>query len=146
MSEFGKQLELHHQALVVEITQKSERIATETEELRQLQLKLESVLELMKIEGVAPPTAQRHFIEAAHDRLLEKGRCHYIALAHDLREAGVYIPGLKPEANLLAHMSRDVRFEKVGRGVYAVVGDSGKHKRENGRRETVREPSRRKQT
>jgi hypothetical protein len=112
MSEFGKQLELHHKTLVEEIA-----------ELRQLQGKLESVLGLMKVEGVAPPTAQRHFIEAAHDLLLEKGRLHYLDLARALREAGVFIPGMKPEANLLAHMSRDERFTKVDRGVYEVGGN-----------------------
>jgi hypothetical protein len=119
-SDFSKQLERHHSALIQEITRVEEEIAARTQQLRQLQLKLESVLELMKLEGAAPPQAHRHFIEVAHDRLLESGPCHYADLARELRVQRVLIPGTKPEANLLAHMSRDERFVKVGRGTYAV--------------------------
>lgn len=119
-SDFSQQLEAHHRALVEEIARVEEEIAARSQHLRQLQLKLESVLELMKMEGVAPPQAHRHFIEVTHDLLLESGPCHYTELAKSLRAQGVLIPGTKPEANLLAHMSRDERFIKVGRGTYAV--------------------------
>lgn len=120
VSAFGTQLEVHHRALVSEIANVEAHIAERTQYLRQLQLKLESVLELMKIEGVAPPQAHRHFLEVAHDVLLQSGAEHYVALASTLRAQGVLIPGSKPEANLLAHMSRDGRFKKVGRGTYEV--------------------------
>lgn len=129
VSAFGTQLEAHHRALVSEIVDVESHIAERTQYLRQLQLKLESVIELMKIEGVAPAQAHRHFLEVAHDVLLQSGAEHYIALATTLRAQGVLIPGSKPEANLLAHMSRDGRFKKVGRGTYEV---SRHAKRANG--------------
>ena len=121
-TDFAAHLEAHHRALVEEIARVEQEIASRTQHLRQLQLKLESVLELMKVEGIAPPQAHRHFLEVAHDLLLESGPRHYVELASDLRARGVLIPGAKPEANLLVHMSRDSRFQKVGRGMYAIGG------------------------
>lgn len=127
-SDFAKQLEAHHRDLIEQIARVEEEIASRTQHLRQLQLKLESVLELMKMEGIAPPQAHRHFIEVAHDLLLESGPRHYTELANVLRTQGVLIPGTKPEANLLAHMSRDPRFAKVGRGTYAVLTGKAEQK------------------
>jgi len=132
-NEFTQQLEAHHKMLVEEITRREQKLVVEGEELRVLQLKLESVIELMKAEGIAPATAHRHFLEVAHDHLLQHGRMHYVELTRELRDAGVFIPGVKPEANLLAHMSRDARFTKVDRGVYEV--DHGNGKRKHGKRE-----------
>lgn len=125
-SPFAGHLEAHHRALVAEIVEVEGHIAERTQHLRQLQLKLESVLELMKAEGVAPPQAHRHFLEVAHDVLLQSGPEHYVTLASTLRAQGVLIPGAKPEANLLAHMSRDARFKKVARGTYGVSSRGSK--------------------
>jgi hypothetical protein len=122
MTGFAEQLEAQRRSLVTEIRELQEVIAEKTARVGQLQLKLESVLELMKLEGAAPATTERHFIEVAHDVLIERGELHYVDLAAEVQARGVFIPGAKPEANLLAHMSRDTRFEKVARGRYTIVG------------------------
>jgi hypothetical protein len=139
-TDFAAHLEAHHQALVEEIARVEQEIAFRTQHLRQLQLKLESVFELMKVEGIAPPQAHRHFLEVAHDVLLQSGPRHYVELASELRAQGVLIPGAKPEANLLAHMSRDSRFQKVGRGIYAVGAThkvGGRPKKTEGKKRQV---------
>jgi hypothetical protein len=122
MGEFAEQLEAQRRMLVSEIHQLREEIAEKTARVGQLQLKLESVLELMKLEGTPPTTPERHFIEVAHDVLIERGGLHYLELTAEVQKRGSFIPGTKPEANLLAHMSRDPRFEKIARGQYAING------------------------
>lgn len=69
---------------------------------------------------VAVPTADRHFIEVAHDILAHAGELYYEDLLGRLNELGVTVPGRNPGANLIAHMSRDKRFRRVRRGTYAV--------------------------
>jgi hypothetical protein len=114
-------LEAHRSALVSEIEGAQTTIADETRRLNELQMKLESVLELMRLEGVQPiegGRSRRHFLEEAHDLLLGSGPLHYTRLAELLRERGSFIPGVRPEMNLLTHINRDRRFERVARGVY----------------------------
>lgn len=118
-------LEERRRALQAEITELQAHIADDTEQLYKLQLTLESVLGLMRMEGAQPldgSPAFRHFVEVAYDYLLERGSgVHYRALATELQRKGVLIPGQRPEANLLAHIGRDHRFERAGRGVYKAV-------------------------
>lgn len=118
-------LEERRRSLVAEITALQKWMAESTERLRKLQLTLESVLGLMRMEGAQPLDGSpvfRHFIEVAYDVLLEQGKAlHYRDLAADLVAKGVFIPGQRPEANLLAHIGRDRRFKRVSRGVYEAV-------------------------
>lgn len=118
-------LERHRKALTEQIAWARERVATETERLAELQLKLESVLQLMRIEGLEPleggAPGARHFVEVAYDILLEEGPKHYTELTRALGERGVLVPGQRPEMNLLAHIARDKRFRRTGRGRYAVT-------------------------
>src|SRR2546426_99188 len=103
-------------------------IAEETHLLGELQMKLESVLELMRMEGAQPiegGRAGRHFVEEAYDLLLESGPLHYTRVADLLRERRVFVPGIRPEMNLLAHINRDRRFQRVGRGTYRAHVDKG---------------------
>jgi hypothetical protein len=46
---------------------------------------------------------------------------HYRQLLTLLAERQVYVPGKDPGANLLAHVSRDARFARVGRGMYGLA-------------------------
>jgi hypothetical protein len=62
----------------------------------------------------------RHFLDDAYDILDKEGALYYERLLTRLQETGVTIPGRNPGANLIAHMSRDARFKRTGRGTYAV--------------------------
>lgn len=63
----------------------------------------------------------RSLAEAAQE-VLEKEHAplHYQEIARRMQRIGVTIPGENPEANLIAHMSRDDRFTRVARGTYAL--------------------------
>jgi hypothetical protein len=67
---------------------------------------------------------RRHFIDVAHDILKREGPLYYEQLLAKLQEAGATVPGRNPGANLIAHMSRDARFKRTGRGTYAVQNGS----------------------
>jgi len=45
---------------------------------------------------------------------------HYKIIARSQMGKGVFIPGKNSEASLLAHINRDDRFERVGRGTYFI--------------------------
>lgn len=49
---------------------------------------------------------------------------HYKTLLVGLREAGVIIPGRRPEATLLSYLSRDSNFAGAGRGYYSASAPS----------------------
>ena len=59
------------------------------------------------------------FMDVAWEILQTWGSLHYEALLARVTERGVEVPGRNPAANLVAHMSRDKRFKRVGRGTYA---------------------------
>jgi hypothetical protein len=115
-------LRIRRDNLRAEIAEFQRRIMEDTETLKQKQMTLESVIELLRREGVTESAEldSRHFIEVAHDHLIESGAMHYTKLCADLLARGVFIPGAKPEANLLAHINRDPRFHRVGRGEYSI--------------------------
>jgi hypothetical protein len=71
----------------------------------------------------ASQTRSTRFVDAACELLKRDGKpTHYRALAQNLADEGVYVPGQDPAANLLAHMSRDPRFGRAGRrGMYGLV-------------------------
>jgi hypothetical protein len=46
---------------------------------------------------------------------------HYRQLLILLAERSIYVPGKDPGANLIAHIARDPRFVRTGRGVYALT-------------------------
>lgn len=92
--------------------------------------------------GAGPPTRSTRFIDAAHELLKGTGKpTHYRVLAQTLADQGVYVPGQDPAANLLAHMSRDVRFGRAGRrGVYGLA-DWPEVKTSHGGRTKLSHPS-----
>lgn len=117
------ELQARREVLAREVAELKAKITKDSELLRQKQLTLESVLELMRMEGGAAADGDetRHFMEVAFDHLLQNGPMHYTKLCSALLAKGVLIPGGKPEANLLAHIGRDARFERVRRGEYSVA-------------------------
>ena len=112
------------ESLLSEISALQASLAADTQRLRRLQLTLESVLELLRMEGAGTQSetdeANRHFLEVARDVLLEKGTLHYRQIAAELAERGSFVPGARPEANLLTHIVRDDRFVRVARGRYGL--------------------------
>ena len=46
---------------------------------------------------------------------------HYRQIVGLLAERDVYVPGKDPGANLIAHIARDARFVRTGRGMYALA-------------------------
>ena len=70
-------------------------------------------------------SGERHFTDVAYDILAAEGELYYEDLLSRLNEAGVRVPGRNPGANLIAHMGRDKRFRRVGRGTYAVQPEPG---------------------
>src|SRR5919108_1677009 len=81
---------------------------------------LESVMSTYQGGRRGPPTGtqplERHFLDVAFEILKREGQLYYEDLVARLAEAGVTVPGRNPGANLIAHMSRDKRFKRVGRG------------------------------
>jgi hypothetical protein len=71
------------------------------------------------LPSLSPEPQGRHFLDVAHDILKKEGPLYYETLLAKLGEAGITIPGRNPGANLIAHMSRDTRFTRTGRGTYS---------------------------
>lgn len=67
--------------------------------------------------------ASSHFLDAAFEALAAAGHpLHYRVVAQRVVEAGAYVPGKDPAANLLTQMTRDPRFARAGgRGVYGLT-------------------------
>lgn len=95
---------------------------------------LRNIDELLALEGRvdAPRSAGDElragitFLDNAVELLRsERSGLHYKAMLERLNGNGVNVPGRDPAANLLAHLGRDDRFVRVGRGTY---GLKGKHK------------------
>lgn len=81
------------------------------------------------------------FLDTAEEILRgARSGIHYRVLLEQLNGRGVNVPGRDPGANLLAHLGRDDRFVRVGRGTYGVRGT---HKEMRSRRRTTRKRVRR---
>jgi hypothetical protein len=94
-----------------------------------------AIEELMRLEGVdeaeggtvtqfpvvpAAP-ASSPIADAVHGYLEERGvPVHYTELTREVLLRGVAIGGKNPANTLLAHLSRDARFNRPGRGTYGL--------------------------
>jgi hypothetical protein len=118
-----------HQELVAQIAQLREQQAALLEETRRKEVQLRNIGLLLESEGcLVPEQSLRRFgrdgslSDCAFALLKETGKpWHYRQLAEKLREVGVHIPGNDRAANLLAHIGRDGRFQRVRRGTYALA-------------------------
>ncbi|MCP3681859.1 MAG: hypothetical protein GY861_04140 [bacterium] len=121
------------------------------EELSKKDAQLKNVVSLLESEGWMengrlPSLAggENSVGDAACAVLLELGHpVYYKEIANTLMSNGVFIPGKDPAANLLAHINRDERFSRVGRGIYA-LDEWGLQK--ESRSKSKRSRSRKKQT
>lgn len=105
----------------------ADTIATREAQLRNLD-------ELLAIEGVTdapveprttrslPPRGpSQGFLDEAAGVIREAGEpVYYQDLVLRLRDRGIEVPGRDPAANLIAHMGRDDRFVRTGRGTYGL--------------------------
>lgn len=111
---------------------------------------LKNIDELLAMEGETSSaggasaglgTTASTFLDAALEVLrTARAGVHYRELVEQLNAHGVNVPGRDPGANLLAHLGRDARFVRVGRGTY---GLKGAHKEMRAHRRTARKRVRR---
>jgi hypothetical protein len=109
-----------------QVAELAARISTRENQLRNLD-------DLLAIEApssgsdekdvAATVVATGHFLDRAHAALAAAGQpLHYRVLTQRVVDAGGYVPGKDPAANLLTQMTRDPRFARAnGRGVYALA-------------------------
>lgn len=99
----------------------AERVGIKEAQLRNLD-------ELLAMEGAGPAVATLDghrsaisFLDRAAEVLSNtRAGLHYRELVELLKADGVNVPGQDPGANLIAHLTRDARFVRVGRGTYGL--------------------------
>lgn len=103
-----------------------EPLQQERRRLEQRARALETVMSTYQAGQHATPSSVsavgptgRHFLDVAYDILKREGDLYYERLLAALQSDGVTVPGRNPGANLIAHMGRDPRFKRTGRGTYA---------------------------
>lgn len=107
---------------------------------------LKNIDELLAMEGEpngpgeSPAISMSTFLDVTVEVLRDsRAGIHYKELLEHLNTRGVNVPGRDPGANLLAHLGRDARFVRVGRGTY---GLKGAHKEIRTRRRAPRKRAR----
>jgi hypothetical protein len=99
-----------------------EGISRKEVQLRNIELLLESEGYLVPEQRVLRPGKDGSLSDHAFAILKETGKpWHYRQLADKLREIGVHIPGNDRAANLLSHIGRDERFQRVKSGTYVLT-------------------------
>ena len=104
------------------------RRITELIGLKEAQLR--NLDDLLALEGRASPAAPSPadrdavggtFLDVAADIVRGSGSgVYYRDLLKALSDRGVAVPGQDPAANLIAHLTRDERFVRTGRGTYGL--------------------------
>ena len=129
MEDFVKAVQQESDQVASELQKLLGQLEPLIEERRRLEQRaraLESVMSTYHSAGsrtavaVATETRDRHFLDVAYDVLKQEGQLYYEDLVARLGDLGVTVPGRNRGANLIAHMSRDKRFRRVGRGTYTI--------------------------
>lgn len=100
-----------------------DRIGMKEAQLRNLDelLALEGEPASTKFSSELPRPTSAGFLDAAADLLRDRDAgTHYQEVLKLLTSSGVNVPGRDPAANLIAHMGRDDRFVRTGRGTYGL--------------------------
>lgn len=73
------------------------------------------------VEATSGRPVLASFLDVA-DEVIQKAAApvHYQEILLRLNSRGVNVPGKDPAANLIAHLSRDPRFVRTGRGTYGL--------------------------
>lgn len=132
-SELSRLLEQKRAELVRDLEALRAGLADLSARIQLKEGQLKNVVELLELENGKtaapnPDSAQQNgtprrapFLAAAAALLEHVDRAmHYRQLAATLARQDVYVPGRDPAANLLAHMTRDARFRRFGRGLYGL--------------------------
>ena len=102
----------------------ADRVALKEVQLRNLDelLSMESIGDIADDDEVAT-RGSAGFLDTAADVIREaKAPVHYQELLKQVNGKGVNVPGRDPAANLIAHIGRDQRFVRTGRGTYGLQG------------------------
>jgi hypothetical protein len=110
------------EALRAEQKRVAERVGVKEAQLRNLDelLSMEGAGQAVSnsADGVRPGVS---FLDRAAEVLSgTRAGMHYRELVERLNADGVNVPGQDPGANLIAHLTRDARFVRVGRGTYGL--------------------------
>jgi len=95
------------------------------ERIDQKQQQIQYVQKLLTLEGVNVGNTNTNstIADAAYNFLKRRSKAkpfYYKDLAKLILQEGKTIPGKDPAANLIAHLGRDERFTRTGRGLYAL--------------------------
>ena len=128
MQDFVKSVQQESDQVAAELRQVLEQLEPLAEQRRKLEERARALKSVMSTyqpgaHAGAESAARldgRHFLDTAYDILAAEGQLYYEDLLARLNQAGAIVPGRNPGANLIAHMGRDQRFRRVGRGTYAV--------------------------
>jgi hypothetical protein len=140
------------QEILVEIEESRKEAAEISVRIAMKEAQLKNIDDLLAIEGgrMTPISNRqleegggdgraRSLVDEAAGALAAAGKpTHYRQLVSLLADRNVYVPGKDPGANLIAHISRDDRFVRTGRGIYGLaewpsVASSGSRARSRSR-------------
>lgn len=114
--------------LEAEIARLETEIAPLQAQLSRKRDQLDALVRVLQIEaGEQSPTMAVNgrangITETAYQVLTERAKpAHYGDLLEMVEAAGTTVPGRQPGANLIAHLTRDARFVRVGNGVYGLA-------------------------
>jgi hypothetical protein len=99
-----------------------------TEQIGRREQQLKNLDELLALEGspaVERPAGDRpesaSFLDVAAEIVRgSKSGVYYRDLLQGITSRGATVPGQDPAANLIAHLTRDSRFIRTGRGIYGL--------------------------
>lgn len=120
--DWKQSLDQELETLQVKRAELNEAIARKEAQARNLRELLESEGHLVEKNAGNRNSPTDSITDAAYAVVKKIGQpLYYKDLADRLVDAGTSIPGRDPNANLLSYMARDQRFQRVGRGTYALV-------------------------
>ncbi|HEY60540.1 MAG TPA: hypothetical protein G4N92_07660 [Anaerolineae bacterium] len=116
------------EALKQEILQDRKRVGSILKSIDEKETLIQNIVNLLRAEGINDfnenkGIESKQISDVAYDlfsKKEEKKGIYYRDIADEMQSEGFYIPGKDPSANLLAHLNRDKRFVRVGRGVYGL--------------------------
>jgi hypothetical protein len=130
---FVEELVSKHRSLTAEMDRDSRKAQELMAGVARKKRAVDAIEELIRLEGADLPkpagivefpvakTAGTPLSETAYEILTARGEAmHYIPLAQEVQLRGIAIGGKNPANTLLAHLSRDSRFFRPGRGTYAL--------------------------
>jgi hypothetical protein len=111
-----------------ELADTKERYRLLSEDISQKEIQLRNIEALLESQGWTNKNKETQAIrvglsvvDSAYKVIQEIGTpMYYRELAAMMKDRGLVIPGTDPAANLLTHMTRDERFDRIARGTYAL--------------------------